>query len=355
MRVRSVEIWSEEFELREPYAIAYQEVERVESVFIRLETGRLVGYGCAAPDVDVTGETEATVVKALEEIAEPILVGCDPLARARVLAQLETPLAGQPSALAAVDLALHDLLGKAANLPLWRLLGGCRDRIETSTTIGIQPLEKTVRVALGRVEEGFRHLKLKGGRDVESDIARLLAVRKAVGERVGLRFDANQGYSVGETVHFVEATRTARLDLVEQPTAKDRPDLLGKVTSKVDLPVMADESLLSARDAFRLGGEGLADLVNIKLMKVGGISRALRVDAVARTAGLETMVGCMDESALAIAGGLAFALASSNVAYADLDGHLDLVDDVAAGQLLVVDGCLIGPDRPGLGVEVAWL
>ncbi len=352
MRIRRVETWVEAFELREPYVIAYEKLERVENVFVRLETERLTGCGCAAPDLEVTGETAATVKGALAEVAEPVLVGSDPLNRARVLAELEALLVGHPSALAAVDLALHDLLGKAAELPLWKLLGGYRDRIETSITIGILPLEETVRAARERAEEGFRHLKLKGGLDVESDIARVLAVRGAVGEGIGLRFDANQGYSVGESVHFVEATGAAHLDLIEQPTAKERPDLLGKVTAHVDLPVMADESLLSARDAFRLGGEGLADLVNIKLMKVGGIARAQRVDAVARTARLETMVGCMDESALAIAGALAFALASSNVSYADLDGHLDLVGDPAAGLLPVVEGCLCGSDSPGLGIEL---
>ncbi len=351
MKIRRVEYRVEALALREPYVIAYEKLERVENVFVRLETGRLTGHGCAAPDLEVTGETAATVTRALDEVAEPILVGSDPLDRARLLAELEPLLAEHPSALAAVDLALHDLLGKAAQLPLWKLLGGYRDRVETSVTIGILPLEETVRAARERVQEGFRNLKLKGGRDVGDDIGRVLAVRKAVGEGIGLRFDANQGYSVGESLHFVAATGAARLELFEQPTAKDRPDLLGQVTSKVDLPVMADESLLSARDAFRLGGEGLVDLVNIKLMKVGGIARAQRVDAVARTARMESMVGCMDESALAIAGALAFALASPNVAYADLDGHLDLVGDPAAGSLKLAEGCLYGPDKAGLGVE----
>ncbi len=173
-----------------------------------------------------------------------------------------------------------------------------------------------------------------------------------MGEGVELRFDANQGFTVDESVRFVAESRGARLELIEQPTAMDRPDLLGEVTDAVHLPVMADESLISVRDAFRLAGDGLADMFNIKLMKVGGIARAQRADAVARVARLETMVGCMDESALAIAGALAFALASPNVGYADLDGHLDLEGDPAAGALPVVGGVLYGPDGPGLGVEL---
>jgi L-alanine-DL-glutamate epimerase-like enolase superfamily enzyme len=353
MKIRGIEFWVESLELREPYRIAYEEVARVDNVFLRLRTDSHVGYGCAAPDLQVTGETAETVRAALAGIVEPALTGGDVWRRALLLAELEEPLREQPSALAAVDLALHDLLGKAVGAPLWQLLGGHRDRIATSVTIGILDLPETVSSARRWVATGFRHLKLKGGRDVEDDIARVLAVRAAVGAGIELRFDANQGYSVEESVHFVEATRGAALELIEQPTARERPELLGRVTEAVDLPVMADESLISVRDAFRLAGEGLVDMVNIKLMKVGGIARAQRVDAVARVARLETMVGCMDESALAIAGALAFALSSPNVAYADLDGHLDLPDDPAAGALPVVEGVLHGPAAPGLGVEPA--
>ena len=352
-RIGAVEAWIEKLGLREPYRIAYDRVESVDNVFLRIDAGRWTGHGCAAPDPAVTGETAASVHEALREIAAPALVGVDPLARAAALADLETPLRRYPAALAAVDLALHDLLGQVVGLPLWRLLGGGRDRLETSVTIGIEDLAETVRASRRRTDEGFRHLKLKGGLDVEGDIARVLAVRRAVGEGIGLRFDANQGYSVGESLQFIAATRDAGLDLIEQPTPRDRPEWLGQVTEAVDLPVMADESLLSARDAFRLGGDGLVDMVNIKLMKVGGIARAQRVDAVARTAGLEAMVGCMDESALAIAGALAFALVSPNVRYADLDGHLDLIGDPADGQLPVIAGYLTASDRPGLGVQIS--
>ena len=349
-RIRGVEAWVETFQLREPYVIAYDRLERVDNVFLRVDARESVGYGCAAPDPAVTGETAETVVRALRSVAEPVLLGADPLARAALLTELEVPLRDHPSALAAVDLALHDLLGKAAGMPLWRILGGHRDRIETSVTIGILGLDETLRAARRRVEEGFRHLKLKGGLDVEQDISRVLAVRRAVGDGIGLRFDANQGYTVAESVHFVESTRAVDLDLIEQPTPREVPERLGRVTRAVELPVMADESLLSASDAFRLGGEGMVDMINIKLMKVGGIARAQRVDAVARTARLESMVGCMDESALAIAGALAFALGSPNVLYADLDGHLDLLGDPAGGAVPVVDGCLVAPGRPGLGV-----
>jgi L-alanine-DL-glutamate epimerase-like enolase superfamily enzyme len=352
VKIVRLEAWPVDIRLSEPYEIAYERVERVTNVFVRIVTdGPFVGHGCAAPAPLVTGETTAEVLTALQESNER-LRGRDPVRRARLLEEARDPLRLYPSAQAALDMALHDLLGRIAGLPLWKLLGGFRDRMPTSVTIGILTEPETLERARDYLARGFLSLKLKGGRDVEGDIARVFAVREAVGPDVELRFDANQGYTVDESLLFIEATREANLELIEQPTPRGEPDLLRRVTSAAPLPIMADESLITLRDAFRLARQDLADMVNIKLMKVGGISEAMRVNAVARAAGLEAMVGCMDEAALGIAAGLAFALASPNVAYADLDGHLDLIGDPTEGAVLLEQGVLYPMAEPGLGLEV---
>ena len=271
---------------------------------------------------------------------------------ALLLEQLRAGLAEQPSARAAVDMALLDILGKKCDLPIWKLLGGYRNSIKTSVTIGILPEDETLRQANAWVEQGFQALKLKGGLDPASDAQRVLKVREAVGNDVELRFDANQGYSVDEALWFIDQTLPARLELIEQPTEQAKFEQLGQVTRQGGLPTMADESLATLRDAFRLAAGELTDMLNVKLMKAGGIAEGMQICAVARAAKMKVMVGCLDESALGIAAALHFALAGPNVTSADLDGHFDLIGDPAAGAVHLQHGILYPRDQPGLGFDL---
>lgn len=339
--------------LRSPYQISYETVTHTVNVFLVIKTSEnITGTGCAAPDAAVTRETPQSVLEACNEIIIPALRGKDPLRIARHLTELKKNMPDRPSAMAMVDMALHDILGKFAGLPLYKLLGGFRKRMKTSITIGILPLKETLQTVRTFLEQGFSSLKIKGGIDVEQDIKKMLQIRAITGPKIELRFDANQGYSEEAALHFIKHTRSAGLELIEQPTPKGKPETLRNVTEKAPVPIMADESLMNLRDAFRLARGDIVDMVNIKLMKVGGIFEALQINAVAKSAGLESMVGCMDESALAIAAGLHFALARPNVFYADLDGHLDLLNDPAAGSVSLKNGFLYPSDKPGLGAQI---
>lgn len=353
MKIRKIEAWAVSMALEEPYTIAYESVDRTVNVLLRIETDSgITGLGCAAPDMEVTGESSKSVLQSIAEAIQPSLVGEDPLRYALHLENLKGAVPGQPALLACVDMALHDIMGKKCGMPLWKLLGGYRDRMATSITVGILPVAETVRKSQEYVQKGFRAIKLKGGKSVDEDVERIIKVREAVGGGIELRFDANQGYSIEEAVRFAKETIPFSVELLEQPTPRHGSEQLGSITRQVSIPVMADESVMSLRDAYRLAKGELVDMVNIKLMKAGGIYEALMINAVARSAGLEVMVGCMDEASLGIAAGLHFALARPNVLYADLDGFIGLKDDPTAGAVRLVEGTLYANDSPGLGFEL---
>jgi L-alanine-DL-glutamate epimerase-like enolase superfamily enzyme len=338
--------------LTEPYTIAYETVAETTNLFLEITTsGGLKGFGCAAPDLEVTGETSSSVLSRFEKIVAPYLEGKSPFRIAHIMTELRLECPGSPALLAMVDMALHDLLARKAGLPLYQVLGGYRSSMPTSITIGILPVKESLEKAVQFYRQGFRILKVKGGLAAEMDIERIHRIREKLGKSIAIRFDANQGYSVEETIHFVRETRQCDIEILEQPTPREELEALGEVTRQTHLPVMADESLLTLPDAFHIARNNWADMINIKLMKTGGIAQALHINSVARAAGMEAMVGCMDESALSISAGLHFALSRPNVEFADLDGHLDLLDDPAAGCIRLKDGVLFPNERPGLGVE----
>lgn len=347
MRITHIDYEQLDLELTEPYTIAYETIERAKNFVLRISTDRgITGLGCAAPDMGVTGETAADVERAIRTIITPALLGENPLRYARLLETVGGRV--KSSALAMVDMALHDILAKLAGVPLYQLLGGYRSCIATSVTITILPPAETMTKAANYVKQGFKIIKIKGGLDVTEDLARLTALRKKYPHLV-LRFDGNQGYTLEEALKFVAGAQSLAVEILEQPTSSKEEALMGRVSKEGTLPVMADESLQTLKDAFRLTRNNLTDMINIKLQKVGGLIPGLHINSVARAAGNEVMVGCLDECGLGISAGLHFALSRPNIAYADLDGHLDFITDPFGDLFTLEEGILRPNSTPGLG------
>ncbi len=359
MRVRHAETWRHDFTLREPYTIAYDTYDSATNFFVRLDTDTgLSGYGCASPTSEITGESISDCEEALALLANGT-VNVDPQQGRGPALGSETTRT--PAAVAAVDMALLDLRARAAGVPLCVLLGGAPGSLNTSVTLGIDSLDATLERGRDQVAQGFRALKVKGGNDVDADIARIRGLREVLGPDIEIRFDANQGYDAEAALRFARGVAQADVVVFEQPTTAADSRGLADLTATLGalrkedpgIPlVLADESLLGVADALELVAGGVVDGFTMKLMKAGGVTALQAIDGVAATAGMPCMLSCMDEAALAIAAGLHFALAARTIRWVDLDGHLDLLDDPTAAALSLRDGRLAPAPGPGLGVQL---
>jgi len=350
MKIVSVEAYPVKLTLEEPFTIAYSTIDHTVNYFLRVETNsNIVGYGCSAYDEEVTGENEQSLKQDLNDVAIPLLLCKDPLSYHSLIKEVKKNLPNSPTALAAVDMALFDIASKKANLPLYRFLGGSRAKIKTSITIGILSIEESVKKALQWKQRGYLALKVKGGVSYQEDIEKLIKIREAVGSEIDIYFDANQGYTEKEASLVINTLFKVGAKFIEQPCNKNDLEVFSRLKGK--LPIMADESVLSGSDVLKLINRGGADLYNIKLAKSGGILGALEFDAISEASGSATMVGCMDEAGLGISGALHFTLARDNVKFADLDGHVEFIDDPSYNAVIIKDGYIYPRDAFGLGFK----
>ena len=327
-------------ELKSTFRIARSADEFRESVIVRLEEGgALEGFGeaAASPRYGQSAESAERALASLDgTILEPAGYIEDSLDRAAGL------LKGERAALAAVDIALHDLLGKRLGAPLYALLGlDPRKTPVTSYTIGIDTPEIIAEKV--REAEGFPVLKIKMG--LENDCEIMETVRALTSRPV--RIDANEGWTRDEALEKMRWLETQNVELVEQPLPAADLDGVRRLAGRTSLPIFADESVHVAGDVPKLAGAFHG--INIKLMKCGGIREALRMIYTARACGMKIMLGCMIESSIGIT---AAAHLSPLADYADLDGNLLIRNDPASG-VTVLSGKLVLPEGPGLGVTIA--
>jgi L-alanine-DL-glutamate epimerase-like enolase superfamily enzyme len=339
--------------LARPYTITFRTVTAIQTVIVELrDQAGSVGLGAASPEPHVTGESNEACQRALADGALDFLRGRDVRTLPALCREVATRLRATPAAQAAVDMALHDLFARVLDLPLCEVLGRVHDELPTSVTIGIKSTEE----ALAEVDEylgrGFRAIKVKIGRSLEEDIERLRRLRERVGPDIALRADANQGYTLPQTRELLAATAGLGLEFVEQPVKAADTGLLAALPAEDRARLCADEALLTPEDALRLCvPPAPCGIFNVKLMKCGGVTPALRIAALAEVAGLSLMWGCMDESRIGISAALHAALASPATRYLDLDGSFDLARDVVTGGFDLVEGRLRPSGAAGLGVS----
>jgi L-Ala-D/L-Glu epimerase len=353
MRIKNIKVWNADLGNTKPYTITFKTVDEVRNVFVEitLDNG-VTGIGSGNPSEYVVGENLAQTIEALQEKNIEFLVGKDIREFNQLTFEVQQKFPKNPAARAALDIALHDVFTKYLGVPLVKFLGQKIKTLSTSNTIGIKNVEETVKEAGEYIKNGFKVLKVKLGKDLAEDIERLVKLREKFGKEIIIRIDANQGYSVQQTLDFYKRTLSLNLELIEQPLPAKAVKEMKGLPDEIKNKVAADESLISPKDALELVKPPRASAIfNIKLMKCGGVSQGLKIADIALQEGVDLFWGCNDESIVSITAALHAAYSCANTKYIDLDGSLDLARDEVKGGFILKDGYMYCSDKPGLGLE----
>jgi len=351
MGIQQIEVYPVTLRYKEPFRIAPGASIESHNVIVKIITDyNVIGWGESSPSERVTGETAETVIKTLDKIA-PKLIGHCPLRIENDIEIMDSIIKRNPAAKAAIDIALHDILGKTAHKPLFMLMGGYRTEVMTDITLSIKSPREMAEDAAKAVKNGFKALKVKVGVNPAEDIERIKLIREAAGSNVQIRIDANQGWTAKQAIEILNKIDKFEIQFAEQPIPAEDIKGLKEVKRNSPIPIMADESVHSLEDALQLIQAEAVDLINIKLMKCGGILKGRKIAAVAEAAHIPCMVGCMGESEIGIAAGSHLAAAVKNIIYADLDSDILLKDKLVRKDVAKIENSKrILPKEHGLGI-----
>ena len=352
-KITKIEIIKLNIPYKEPFVISLGIINSATNIVIKIHTNtELVGIGECAPFVYIVGETQETIFELSKQIAL-LLKGKDPFAIEDRLQEIDRAVDGNYTMKSAFDMALYDLLAKQARLPLYKLLGGSNLRkIHTDMTISIGAPEKMANDALAFKKNGFPAIKAKLGTCLKEDVARIKAIREAVGYDYPIRIDANQGWDTVTAINTLKALEKYNIEHCEEPIPKWNNKELVKVRENSPISIMADESVFDHHDAFRLASMGACDYFNIKFSKSGGINNALKINAIAEASGIKCQVGCMSESRYALTALMHFVLANNNIVHYDIDSSLMLAEDPVVGGIQYQGkGIWIIDDTIGIGAN----
>ncbi len=361
MKIVGLEAFPIEIPWKHPFKIATALYTAQPYVIVKLYTDvDVTGYGEACPCYEFTGETTGTVISILKERIFPAILGEDPFDVETITNKMDEATVGNASAKGAIDMAVYDIVGKVLNQPVHNILGGhVKDKALYMGGASITTIEETVETCVRDVAKGIQELKIKVGEDPAKDAEKIQRVREAVGPDVQIRVDANQGWRTPHrAIKAIRLMERCDLQLVEQPILAWNLKGLSHIRKMVDVPIMLDESVHTSKDAVKAIDAEACDIINIKLMKSGGIFEALKINAVAEASGIECFMGGMGETSIGQAAALHLFASRDNIRYGDVELPADewgLEEDIASGlELAQVDNTLYMkiPSTSGLGVEV---
>ena len=353
LHITKIEIYEMTIPLKVPFVISLGPITHAENTVIRIYTNENVyGTGECSPFPTIHGETQAGNQAVAKSLAK-LWMGKDPLAIEDRMDELEKAIAFNVCIKSAFDMALYDLKAKYCQLPLYQLLGGSPNKVmETDMTVSLGSPEKMAKEALSFVNAGFRNIKVKVGGNTPEDVARIKAIREAIGDQIPLRIDANQAWTVQTAIQTLKAIQVFDIEHCEAPIPRWNAHQLAFVKTNSPIPIMADESLFDHHDAAKLAQWNAVDYFNIKLSKAGGIRNACQIAGIARGAGILCQVGCFSETRLGISALAHFSLAYSNIVHFDMDSPLMLADDPVSEGIQYQEAGLVNvPESPGIGAD----
>lgn len=355
MKITGIEIGKLRIPLHTPFKTALRTVEHMEDVVIILQTDTgHRGFGSAPATAVITGETHGSIIEAIRTVIMPAIKGESIENLNHIVDLIQGSMFTNFSAKAATEIAVYDLFAQSFKAPLYKVLGGGEPLLSTDITISIDYIDKMVEDAIAAVDRGFDALKIKVGIDLTLDIERVKAIYGAVSDRALIRLDANQGWTSKQTVSALRELESSgvELEFVEQPVRGDDVEGMKYVTERVSTPIMADESTFRSKEVIDLIQMRGADIINIKLMKTGGISNAIKIADIAAVYDVKCMMGCMLETSIGVSAAAHVAVAKAHsITRVDLDSpSLGAVNPVIGG--VTFDGAEIRiSDAPGLGIE----
>lgn len=352
MKIQQIAVTKENLQLSRPYTIAFKTIDYVENGIIKItSTSGLTGYGAFNPSYEVVGEKLEDGLSALSNENLEWLIGRDIRKINQLCDEVQQKFSGSTSARIGLEIALYDLFSQMLNVPLVSFFGQKIKSMPTSITIGIKNVKDTIEEAKEYVGRRFRILKVKLGISFEEDLERLVKLRETFGNSIDIIIDANQGYDRYQLVQFFSQAAGLDIQLIEQPLEAGNEEIIRQLPENLRRLLAADESLITPGNALLLAADPKPyGFFNIKLMKCGGITEALKIANTGAYNNIGIMWGCNDESIISITAALHTAFACSNTKFIDLDGSLDLAKDVVAGGFILKDGIMSVSDKPGLGL-----
>jgi L-alanine-DL-glutamate epimerase-like enolase superfamily enzyme len=337
-----------------PIVTAGLEMTHANHVLVRVDTDEgIAGWGEALQRPSVYGETIESIFAALTKLLAPPIIGLDPREPEKLWAKW-VRVVGNTTAKAALDVACHDIAGRAAGAPIFKLLGGAADEpvVRLTMPVALAREEEVVRQAERAVERGFTSVKLKVGKDVARDVRVTQAVRSAIGGDIDLYVDANQAYTTSEAARAARGFEAADISLLEEPVAPGNTAGRVKLAETTSVPLLLDETIERPSDALREIKLGTAGAFSIRSPRTG-ITWSRKMAAIAEAAGVPCLVGSHRELGIATAASahLAAGLAGMSLP-AELGVYSLVTEGLVTEPLRIEDGALVVPDGPGLGVEV---